>query len=555
MSDFERQEPSIFMIPSSLSQFANRRASTRLASPQDGTGARSVPSQAQSPLDAAAPSHDAGHAQPAPEAACASDDLPDADVPVGGTPAGDDPSQEGSAQAMAAPAPEAAGVRRPARIPSVTEELAVILMEKPIRDEDREAAAGLVLDAMANALGARLTTPGRIVREWWQRLGVVGRPSDPGREAFLLGALTHSLETDDLHRASVVHPGCVVVPAAWTAARAMHLDGKGFLDAVIRGFEAATRIGSAVGPAHYKTWHNTATCGPFGAAAAVASILDLDRDKLVHALGNAGTQSSGLWEFLDSGAMSKHLHAGRAAEAGWMAATLAQGGFTGPRTILEGRRGLFAAMCPDGAEGLVTAEPDALWQVHATSIKPWPCCRHTHPAIDGALSLREELEARGTKVHDISGIHVRTYQAAIDVTDRMDPQTEYEAKFSMQHCVAAALSPAPMDFTAFGDAARANLAALRARISLVLEPRFDDAYPRAWGSAVCITLRDGTRLEAVRDHARGDPEAPLSRSDLEAKAHMLLNHGHIPHADMWVELFLGVERAPALPDVAGYLEG
>ncbi len=111
----------------------------------------------------------------------------------------------------------------------------------------------------------------------------------------------------------------------------------------------------------------------------------------MHALGNAGTQSSGLWQFIETGAMSKHLHAGRAAEAGVTAAELAALGFTGPPAILEGAKGLFAGACPDADPDAVTRDPNAPWQLRATSIKPWPCCRHTHPAIDAAIELHGRL--------------------------------------------------------------------------------------------------------------------------------------------------------------------
>ena len=68
-------------------------------------------------------------------------------------------------------------------------------------------------------------------------------------------------------------PGCVVVPAAWTVALREGLRGHAMLRAVLWGFEAATRVGMAVGPAHYRIWHNTATCGPYGSAMAAAATL------------------------------------------------------------------------------------------------------------------------------------------------------------------------------------------------------------------------------------------------------------------------------------------
>ena len=94
-------------------------------------------------------------------------------------------------------------------MPSLTEQLVKIIRARPITDDDRDCAARFLLDTVANTLGARNTGPGRMLRGWFAQQG-----GDGGRQAFLIGGLAHILEMDDLHRASVTHPGCVVVPAA-----------------------------------------------------------------------------------------------------------------------------------------------------------------------------------------------------------------------------------------------------------------------------------------------------------------------------------------------------
>ena len=400
-------------------------------------------------------------------------------------------------------------------MPSLTEQLVQFIEAKPICEADLEKASHYVLDALANTRAGQSTEPGRIIRAWAEGAG-----HDAGREAFRLGALTHILEADDLHRESVTHPGCVVVPAACALAGSTRADGRAFLTAVLKGFEAMCRIGAAVGPTHYRTWHNTATCGPFGSAYAAGTLLGLEPRAMVHALGNAGTQSAGLWEFIASGAMSKHLHAGRAAEAGVVAAELAAHGFTGAPSILEGPRGFFAAACPDADPEAVLRAPEAPWQLHRTSIKPWPSCRHTHPAIDAALELAPQ-------VGRFRRVEARTYGAAVDVCDNVRPSTEYEAKFSLQHCIAAALIDKEVVFASFGTTARARHADLASQIELASGSPYDEAYPRAWGASVRVVLEDGRVLEAERKHALGDPDAPLSPHRLEAKARDLLALGGV----------------------------
>lgn len=428
--------------------------------------------------------------------------------------------------------------------PSLTARLAALIAAKPLGPEDYRAAALFTLDALANALAGRNTPAGAILLDWAN-----AEPPAAGREALLVGGLTHILEVDDLHRASVVHPGCVVVPAAYALARrrARKSDpvrGRAFLAAVLRGFEACCRVGMAVGPAHYRIWHNTATCGPFGAAYAAGDLLGLDHAAMTHALGNAGTQSSGLWQFLETGAMSKHLHAGRAAEAGLLAADLAVRGFSGPPQILEGDKGFFKATCADPKPERLLADPDAPWQLRLTSIKPWPSCRHTHPTIDACLSLSSRIGNR-----KIERIKVGTYQAALDVCDRVAPRSEYEAKFSLQHTAAAALTDGRIDFASFDPVARERLAETAARVEIAATAPFVQRYPVAWGAEVAVRLDDGSELSAGREHAYGDPENPLDEGAMRAKATMLLHYGGVASPAKFIDAVLALADDAALPDL------
>tara|TARA_R110000824_G_scaffold3234_2_gene15082 strand:- start:62703 stop:64043 length:1341 start_codon:yes stop_codon:yes gene_type:complete len=433
---------------------------------------------------------------------------------------------------------------------SLTAGLVDLIRSKPIAPADLEAAALFTLDAVANSLAGRNSEPGHILANWWQSRGPSNVTPDPARLAFLMGALCHILETDDLHRESVVHPGCVVIPAAWTLAAARGSTGKAFLEAVLHGFEAATRIGMAVGPAHYRIWHNTATCGPFGSAMAAAALLGLSDAAAVDALGNAGSQSSGLWQFLETGAMTKHLHAGHAAEAGVNAAELAAFGFTGPPRILEGEKGFFRAACPDADPEAVLRAPNMPWQLARTSIKPWPSCRHTHPTIDAASELRARLADADLAPEAIVAIDVSTYAAAIDVCNRPVVESDYEAKFSLQHAVAAALLFPVVDFEAFGASARQYCAPLAARVRVEAAEPWASAYPLNWGGRVILRMMDGRELVAVRTDAKGDPEAPLRREEMIDKAAMLLRHGGVDKPMPLIEAILDLATRDALPDLA-----
>ena len=428
----------------------------------------------------------------------------------------------------------------PEILDSLTEGLVALIRSKPVNQDDLDTMALFTLDGVANMLAGRRTVPGETLLAFLR-----GREGDAGRRALVMGGLTHILEVDDLHKASVVHPACVTIPAAIALAAETHPSGEAFLQAVLYGFEACTRVGMSVGRAHYKVWHNTATCGTFGGAMTAATLLGLTDEETVHALGNAGTQSAGLWEFLNTGAMSKHLHAGRGAEAGVVAAQLAQLGFTGPPAILEGPQGLYAGACPDPDPEAVLRDPDAPWQVHLTSIKPWPSCRHTHPVIDAAIELSSRVD-----IADIEKIDVAIYQASIDVCDRPQPETEYEAKFSLQHCVAIALMDGRCVFDSFDPPARARAAGLRRKISVGPGETYTNAYPKDWGGEVTVTLKGGATVSAARTACKGDPELPLDRLEMIAKARDLLKFARANDVDGIVDGVLGMAAGGAVPDLA-----
>ena len=398
---------------------------------------------------------------------------------------------------------------------SLTEDLVDLIRNKPIGEDDLESAAMFTLDALATAYAGSATATGKKLIAWAQSGDLDGK-----RQAFLMGALTHITETDDLHRASVTHPGCVVVPAALSLGEKTGASADKILRAILHGFEAICRIGAAVGPTHYKVWHNTATCGPYGSAMAAATLLDLDQEQTRDALGNAGTQSSGFWQFIETGAMSKHLHAGRACESGLLAAELAAHGFTGSPQILEGEKGMFAAMCADPNPDAVLARPSDPWQLRLTSIKPWPCCRHTHPAIDCALELYGKLNSS-----EIKSVDVDIYQAALDVCDNPEPTTEYQAKFSLYHCVSIALQNGEVRLDSFSNKARDQTGDLRKLTTLHVADPFASRYPLSWGSGVRVTTQDGSVVAATRKDCKGDPELALDESEMRVKAINLMRYG------------------------------
>lgn len=417
---------------------------------------------------------------------------------------------------------------------SLTAQLAAYLVRSRGRrsaDRTLHCAKRLFLDWLGSAIAGCETEPGRLLLGFAAEAAgrsatVIGRDrgSAAMMAAFANGALSHIVEMDDLHRGSVLHPGTVVIPAALATAEQRGAGGLDLLTAILLGYEVAIRVGEAVGRSHYEIWHSTATCGTFGAAAAAGTLMGLSEPQMVWALGNAGSQAAGLWQFIADGAMTKHLHAGKAAMNGWMAAALAERGFTGPMAVLEGQQGFFRATSRDAqpekvTEGLATALEHA--KIEEVSIKPHASCRHTHAAIDAALRLRSDPRFDPNRV---ASARVQTYRAAVGLIDNPAPANPYAAKFSMQYCVAVALLDGRGglgEFTPERTRGSDVLGLLR-RVSVEVDDALDRRYPAEWPARITVTLEDGQELTELVATPKGDPENPLSDAEVEDKFRRLL---------------------------------
>jgi 2-methylcitrate dehydratase PrpD len=410
---------------------------------------------------------------------------------------------------------------------TVAEQLAAIIL-RPVDAETRVRAARHVLDWIGcAALGATSETGQRFTR--------YGRSQGAGpcatiaagkrraeAAAFVNGALGNIFEIDDLHRTSIVHPGDVVMPAVLAAAQRDKADGATLLDAIVRGYEAAIRVGAAAGRSHYAMWYNTATCGLFGAATAVASIKGLDQEGHATALTLAGGQAAGPWQCRVGINDAKQLNTARAAQSGLIAADLAGGGVVGPSHMLEGHHGFFAAMAHGGDAEHVVADSDAPWAIADVSFKPWSACRHTHPVIEAALSLRGG--------DDIDRIVINTYAEALTFCDKPRPRTTHDARFSLQYCAATTLlrgAPTLDHFTeaAFDDPAARALAD---KVEVHADKQMSADFPERYSARMDIIDAAGATRSADIAAAKGDPENPLTAKEIEAKARLVLAAAGLP---------------------------
>jgi 2-methylcitrate dehydratase PrpD len=281
---------------------------------------------------------------------------------------------------------------------------------------------------------------------------------------------------------------------------------------VIVGYEISTRIGAAMGKAHYKHWHNTGTIGCFGAAAAAAEALHLDRKQFAHALATVATFAAGLQQAFRMDSMSKPLHAGRAAEAGVEAALMAREGVTGSLDVMVGFANAMGDN-PDWASGLDSLGKD--FHITRMTFKNHACCGHTFAAIDGALELKKRMQLAPEEIEEVE---VATYRAGLEVAHYEEPRTPAEGRFSLRYVVASALAHGSVRLAAFEPERLADRATkkLMDRIRLSVDPALEAAFPAKRAARVAIRAR-GRREELLQPTRIGDPDAPLSDRVLEEK--------------------------------------
>jgi len=423
-------------------------------------------------------------------------------------------------------------------------------------------AEELFLDWLASALAGKGARPVEIMSGFAAAMGpqegtaenlVTRKRTSPLFAALVNGAASHFVEQDDLHNSSVLHPGTVVFPAVLAAAQETGASGKAFIAASVAGYECGVRVGEFLGRSHYKVFHTTGTAGKLAAAAGVAHVLGLDADRMQHCLGSAGTMAAGLWEFLRDAADSKQLHTAKAAADGLMAAYIARDGFTGARAIFEGKQGMAAGMSSDADERWLTDGLGTRWATAETSFKFHASCRHTHPAADALLTLMQQNKLQAD---DIAKLTAHVHQGAIDVLGPVtDPQTVHQSKFSMGFVLAliATLGRAALpDFTK-KSIKNNDLRKFHDRVTMVLDPEIDNAYPRKWIGRVSVATIDGRTLECRVETPKGDPENTLSRAELEDKAQRLAAYSGAATADEMKQVIQRIWQLHAAPNVRDFL--
>ena len=337
----------------------------------------------------------------------------------------------------------------------------------------------------------------------------------PQYAALLNGVYAHSMDFDDTHNESVMHPGATVFPTLLALGENDDKSGKAFLTAANVGYDVGNKIGIAHGTAmHDRGFHPTATTGIFGCTLAGASLLGLSPEETRNAFGLNVSQSAGRHQFRINGAWDKRVHTGLAAHNAILALTLARFDYLGSREPIEGRYGYFTLIADEKVDPQRALEGlGSVFEVMRTATKPYPCCRCIHSTIDAVLNI---VAANGLSRDDIARIAIEVspwaYQVVGEPTERrLRPRTPVDAQFSL-YFGAAASAGGRYNWQSYKLIGSPGIVDLMGRIHVTPSPQ----VPR-FGTGVTLETRDGRRFVDERSLPLGEPEIPMSAEECERK--------------------------------------
>lgn len=342
--------------------------------------------------------------------------------------------------------------------------------------------------------------------------------TDMQTAALINGMNSHVIELDDGHRQGALHVGGTVFSALLAVSEKEMLSSEDFLYGAVIGYEVTIRLACAIQPGNkLRGYHATGTCGTVGATMAIAAALNFDEEQMKSALSAAVTCAAGVLEMQEDNADYKPLNVGRAAMDAVAAAYLGRARFIPPFDAIGGKRGFLKVMTDDPKMQYVTefneSTPLSIMQIY---MKTYAACRHTHPAIEAALTLRKKYNIHST---DIASIEVEAYKLAVAGHDHTDILGISSAKMSLPFSVALALSKGGAGMRDYNEdnVNDDNILALTKKITVIENEELSALVPQKRASIIHINLQDGQTLTHRVDYPKGEPENPLSDNEIEEK--------------------------------------
>ena len=387
-----------------------------------------------------------------------------------------------------------------------------------VPEDVRHEARRAIVNYVGCALGGSVDTAmDRAIQAFGPYFGkpiasILGRSErmDPLHASLINGISSHVFDFDDTTPKNYIHPTSPVASALFAYASANPVSGRDFMEAFILGFEAESRIGNAVYPAHYDVgWHITGTAGVFGAAAAIGKLLNLEGHEMIWAIGLAATQAAGLREMF--GSMAKALHPGRAAQNGYASALLAQAGFTAGEHGLEGPRGFAAVQAAKYDLSKITARLGEDFDLRANTYKPFPCGIVNHPTIDGCIQIHDEHKPAPAT---IVAVRLRVAPLVMDLCNQQGITKGLQGKFSVYHGAAIGLVRGKAGIQEYTDEAvnDPQIKRVRELVSAVGDPSVTEDQ-----AGIEVELVSGVKLTRFVEKSLGNIHRPMTDKQLEAK--------------------------------------
>ncbi|MBW2638002.1 MAG: MmgE/PrpD family protein [Deltaproteobacteria bacterium] len=397
-----------------------------------------------------------------------------------------------------------------------------------LEPETIRQAKQLILDLMGVSLaGYKLMEFPRMVVDYMAGLGGISEATIiqqkrkfPAINAALANAAcAHALDMDDGHRYGALHPGTVIIPAAIAAAELSNTSTKRMISGVVAGYEVMIRTGMAITPSSLnRGFHITGITGTYGAAAAVANIMNLNREQTMAALGLAGLQSSGLIQVNHEkeGAKVKPINPGKAAMSGLLSCVMASKGFSGPKEIFEGEDGFLKAVADVVNEEYFDFTIARKLEINNVYLKLYSACRHAHAPIDAVLEIQER---DGIEPNEIKAITVETYPAAVRLAGMTEVTSPSAGRFSIPFSVALALLKKDAGATQYTEEniEDRQIQDLAGKVRLLESDKWGRAYPHKRGATVRIICNDSKEYFTEIDLAKGEPENPASWDEIYNK--------------------------------------
>jgi 2-methylcitrate dehydratase PrpD len=398
-----------------------------------------------------------------------------------------------------------------------------------------------ILDTIACALGGSSAPGCREVVRLFAGFGgkesssilVYGGKLPPQSAALVNATMAHALDFDDTHDKAVLHAGVSTVPVALAVGEYLGtVSGKDLITATALGIDIVCRMGLAT--KSWIGWIFTALYGFFGAATVAGKLMGLDRERMLNALGIAYAQASGNQQSVIDGALSKRLQPGFAASGGILSALLAREGITGARRIFEGKTGIFGLYNRgDYDPSALTADLGQRFEVTNLSYKPYPCCRITHSAITGALTLVKEHHITPEQIQEVEvGVNKMAYNGlCLPAETKYKPRNIVDAQFSIPYTTAVALAQGRVGIDDFTEDAihRPDILQLMTRLRCHADASITQRSGREISPAtVTVKLDDGHEYSIAVDYPKGHVNNPMTREEFGEKLVDCASHAAVP---------------------------